>query len=227
MKKIAVIATLVAQLIFCGCASYRFDADIENNTVSTIRGRYRIDEIKFNVDMAENPHSKQTQLNSFAPPEVGAFMDEKDLREFAARRYPGVFDDTESATPLAIQIFANKAVTRYEWTVLFPYLLSLGVLPGGREVVSTANMKVYVGGRLVSTCMMDYASALKVTAFSPFGAIPFSKDIDRQYVNRDELILNFLAVDKTIRNLGEQTFCETFADGLVSCLVEYEGSSKE
>ena len=69
---------------------------------------------------------------------------------------------------------------------------------------------------------VSYEFDTKVSVFSPLGAIPCSKNIDRQYVECDVAALNVTVVQSKMRSMSEKIFLATFADGIVSCLAERE-----
>lgn len=221
------IVSLAAQVLVCGCASYRFDANIEGRNIASVKGRYRIEAIDFKVELNEIPFTGEKRPMPSSPPQVGWSLDEDKIRDFVKDRYPDVFSDDESAIPIKIKMSSDLIESRYSWTILCPYLISLGVLPGGGEDATPAKLKVYAGEDLMATKAISYEYDAKVSVFSPLGAIPFSKDIDRQYVQRDEVVLNIAAVQNKVRGMSEKIFLETFADGVVSCLVEGERQDRK
>ena len=218
-------SALSALLLLAGCHSYRVAGNVKNapGPSAKANGRYHLREIKFDVHIPNNPLYGGPMANPHVPVQVASQMDDTRIREFCEKKWPETFSSDESGTAIDVTVTGTSPKDSYGWTFFFPYFLSLGILPGGIDVESDARVNVKIDGLHLMSSEASYASDRKVTAFSPFGAIPFSRDCGYTHVETDEEAA-FPLNPKTLETMSETVFCKTFGDAVIKCLCEYERS---
>ena len=214
---------LSAMLLFAGCHSYRVAGSVKDasGAMAQVNGRYRLREIKFDVHIPNNPFYGGPMANPHVPVQVASQMDDTRIREFCEKKWPETFSSDESGTAIDVTVTGTSPKDSYGWTFFFPYFLSLGILPGGIDVESDARVNVKIDGLHLMSSEASYASDRKVTAFSPFGAIPFSRDYGYTHVETDEEVA-FPLNPKTLERMSETVFCATFGEAVLKCLHEHE-----
>ena len=225
MKLPVAAFVLSALLLLAGCHSFRVAGSVKNapGPSARVNGRYHLREIKFDVHIPNNPFYGGPMANPHVPVQVASQMDDTRIREFCEKKWPETFSSDESGTAIDVTVTGTSPKDSYGWTFFFPYFLSLGILPGGIDVESDARVNVKIDGLHLMSSEASYASDRKVTAFSPFGAIPFSRDYGYTHVETDEEVA-FPLNPKTLETMSETVFCKTFGDAVIKCLCEYERS---
>ena len=218
-------SVLTASLLFAGCHSYRVAGSVKDSSGSAaqVKGRYCLREIKFDVPIPQHPLYGGPMANPQVPAQVASQMDDTRIREYCEKRWPNIFSANEDDTALDVTVTGKTPSNSYGWTFFFPYFLSLGILPGGIEVESDARVNVKIDGLHLVSGEARYTVDRKATAFSPFGAIPFSRDCEHSHVEVEEEV-SFPVSPKTLENMSETVFCATFGDAVIKCLHEHERS---
>ena len=221
-----VVAVLTA-FFFSGCGSYRMGAKVDGNrSMAGLQNRYRIGKITFSVPLKKNHVYGGEVADYNAPQQTGSMMDEDRIRDFCELRYPDVFVADDKGIPIDIAVESSSPNKEYEWSILFPYILSLGILPAWIETTSTAKISITVSGEQVSDSSVAYVSNSKVTCFSPIGIIPYSRDIDMDHVETAECALGFSNPKMEMRKTSEAVFLNSFCDGILISLSKYESSRR-
>ncbi len=216
---------LSAMLLFAGCHSYRVAGSVKDasGAVAQVNGRYRLREIKFDVPIPQHPFYGGPMANPHVPVQVASQMDDTRIREYCEKRWPNIFSTNEDDTALDVIVTGKTPSNSYGWTFFFPYFLSLGILPGGIEVESDARVNVKVDDRHLTSGEVHYTTDRKATAFTPFGAIPFSRECGHSHVEVEEEV-SFPFNPKKLEDMSETVFCATFGEAVLKCLHEHERS---
>ena len=210
-------------MAFSGCHSYRVAGSGSDSHAPSqqVKGRYCLRTIKFDVDVPRHLIYGGPMANPHVPVQVASQMDDTRIKEFCEKRFSDVFTSDDSAVALDVIVTSRSPRDSYSWTFFFPYFLTLGILPGGIDVESDARFNVKIGNRNLISREASYAVDRKVSCFTPFGAIPFSRNSAYAYVETDEEV-SFPLSPKTLEAMCESVFCKTFADTIVECLREHE-----
>lgn len=217
-----VLAVLIA-ISISGCASYRMGAKIDGGRPSTgLQNRYRIGKITFAVPLAKNPVYGGEMVDYDSPPQAGAMMDEDRIRDFCESRHPDIFVAGDKGIPIDVAVESSSPNKEHLWSIIFPYMLSLGILPAWCETTSTAKISINVSGRQEADSSATYVSNDKVTCFSPLGIISYSRDINMDHVETAECALGLSDPKRAMREISEAVFLNSFCDGILTSLSKYE-----
>ena len=221
--KLLVMPIVMLFVAVSGCASYRIAGGIHDcpSVRNSLKKTYRIETIAFDVPLERNLIYGGSSAHPYSPPQHGANMDEDRIKHYIEDRFPAVFD-AKQGTPISITLSAPRPETSGAWSILFPYLMSLGVLPCWMETETYARVTVSVSGKPEASCAVDYKGKCKASCFSPLGAIPYSKDCGMDVVETDEVVLNVSSVNGVLKQLNEKVFLRTLAAAVEKCLSEYE-----
>jgi len=219
------IVVVLTAIFLSGCASYRIASKGDGRRCQTgLQNRYRIGKITFSVQLEKNPVYGGEVLDYSVPMQTGSMMDEDRIRDFCELRYPDIFVVGDKGIPIDVTIESSAPDRGYAWSILFPYLVSLGVMPAWFETSSNAKISITVSGKQVADSSVAYVSNAKVTCFSPIGIISYSRDINMDHVETAECALVISDVKRKLRKISEAVFLNSFCDGILISLSEYERS---
>ena len=224
--------TLVLLLAVCGCMSYRFASEYEGvRNRSAVNGRYRIAHITFQTPIGLGDYGKKVNANNpfavpdpWSIPQVASRMPAAELQRMIEAKYPAVFGNDAAAMPIDICISTGEEYKEYQWTILFPYLVSLGTLPVFLRTVSDCQVEVRPVASMGfhSSQSMRFVSDGKMTVFSPFGLIPYDRHVSALEQHQGNGIMSAPHLDETTRRYMVETFADSIATVVVAQLAEQE-----
>ena len=225
MNRFAIV--VLTAISISGCASYRMGAKTDGNRSATgLQNRYRIGKITFAVSLVKNPVHGGEVVDYDSPPQTGSMMDEDRIRDFCESRHPDIFTAGDKGIPIDVAVESSSPNKEHLWSIIFPYMLSLGILPAWCETTSTAKISITVSGRQEASSFVTYISNDKVTCFSPLGIISYSRDINMDHVETAECVLGLSDPKRAMREISEAVFLDSFCDGILTSLSKYERSRR-
>ena len=232
MKRILGAFVLVA---VCGCTSYRFTGSVDGASMANevqAKRKYRICKLSFDVKRGLNQQIRDSQGDSpfampdpWSLPQVASASREAYLIEMIHAARPEIFSVALTAIPLEIKVQGGRENKDYGWSILCPYLITLGIAPAFLETRSECNAEVKIvdGQILDSVVGLSFCSNMRMTAFSPFGLIEYE---DRMSGVQSQAVGSGVAAwphgnDEVLKQL-QRVFSETLADAIVRAIVRHE-----
>jgi hypothetical protein len=208
---------LLLALLSAGCASWRFDGQVDNcdtsNRELVVEKKYTI--ASLNMKIANNEYYSL----AFGKMPIGRL----DL----CHRRPDVFSliaKPESAK-VTISVFDEKEEYSKTWTILVPYAASLCVLPAYLDCEDIYDVKIELespGEKRVARFKMRIDTASKFTGYSPIGLIAYQQRDNRvSHRSGKEVGLTAILDDQAKRDRRD-VFVETLAHGVVAALKRLE-----
>ena len=207
-----------------GCTSYRFAAIGENNDYVP-KKKYRISTLTIHAPRGPKILQQLSGGNPFvAPdpwsiPQVASISNIEKLRLMVSKRHPSIFTQDESATPIDVNVYCTDERKELEWTILVPYVASLGVLPAFIRTMSTCEVSVHHAGaipKIQRNAAMRLQSDAKLTCFSPLGLIQFDRDVNATSQRLSSGIMTASHLDSNTLNDLLTVFSESVADAIVA-----------
>ena len=237
MKRILVAFVMVA---VCGCTSYRFTGSVDGasmaNGVKT-KGKYRICKLSFDVKRGLNQQIRDSQGDSpfampdpWSSPQVASASREACLIEMIHATHPDVFSSVSTAIPLEIKVQGGRENKDYGWSVLCPYLITLGIAPAFFETRSECNAEVrIVDGQMLDPAVgLSFCSNMRMTAFSPFGLIEYE---DRMSGVQSQAVGSGVAAwphgNAEVLKQLQKVFSSTLADAVLRAIIKHEAACKQ
>lgn len=232
--KIKQLFVCTAVLLSCGCSSYRFASESRPNGNIDVKGRYRIAHITISGEIGIDNNIKAIQKNNpfavidpWSIPQVAMRYPYEDLRQMVIKKYPNVFADNPALPPIDIIISCNNEYKERVWTILFPYLVSLGTLPAFYRTTSDCTVEIRPTSSMMSTSSRSvrFVSDGKLTVFTPFGLIPFDSMPSDQEQRLGSGVMSAPHLDETARRHLLEVFANTVADLAIEQIKEAESKA--
>ena len=231
MKIKRLFVCMVVLLLACGCISYRFASENRSWSSIDVKGKYRIahitvsGEIGFNdVDKAMKKNNLFATPDPWSMPQVAMRYSSETLRQMIIKKYPTVFVDDPAVPPIDIIISCNNEYKERLWTILFPYVISLGTLPAFQRTISDCAVEIRPAHSMVSTSSRSvrFVSDCKMTATSPFGLIPFDSMPNAQEQQLGSGLMAAPHLDETTKRHSLEVFVDTVANLAMEQIKESE-----
>ena len=217
MKSKSLWIVLILALLSAGCASWRFDGQIDNWNTSNqelgVAKKYTI--VSLNMKIGNNEYYSL------------AFGKRPMARLDLCRQRPDVFSlATEpNSANVTISVFDEKEEYSKMWTILVPYAISLCILPACLDCEDVYDVKVELddrGEKKVARFKMRLDTASKFTGCSPIGLIAYpQRDNRASHRSSEEVGLMQTLSDQAKRDRRE-VFVETLSHGVVVALKRLE-----
>lgn len=231
-KRIGILLITLAAMC-CGCMAYRFQGTAQgagSGAMTTPQGRYRIADFRMTV-----PRMSLTPFRSVDDPM--SMPDPWSIPQFSYKRkteliirdleqfIPSVFTADSRAEPIEVQLTASGDENWNGLTLIFPYLISLGIAPCWLGTSTRCDVTVtFARNRNLSRRFgLEYRSDRHLTAFSPFGLISYDS-VPATSFRTGSGVLVAPHTDERAGRDTQDVFCETLAKGIAACLAEMEQS---
>lgn len=192
------------------------------------RNKYRIANLIIHVPRGFNNYAKQTNvdnpfvaLDPWSIPQVASVYNMEKLRKMIEQRYPSIFVYDESATPIDVNVYCTNEEKELEWTILVPYIVSLGVLPCYQRTISKCEISVRNAGaypKLQKNSVTCFQTDLKLTCFSPLGLSQFDSSSVATVQKHNSGVMKAPHLDRNALNDLLMVFSEAVSDAVVAQL---------
>ena len=230
MKSLNVLLVVVSA--FCGCNSYRFAGTVDDSTANRntrTERKFRIANLQIDVRRGLNEEMrKQNERNPFvAPdpwsiPQIASISSEGKLINMIYRRFPGVFSSDATAKALDVKVSCLNENKDYAWSILCPYVITLGIAPAFMETQCECAVEVVGvdGEKFGSQMVVDFNSTFRMTCFSPFGLIGYERMPDATSQALGGGVFAAPHMDADVAEEAQKVFSETIANAVVSTLMQ-------
>lgn len=180
----AFLTTVFWMAILSGCSSYRAVGRYQSRSTvyQEASQKYRIRHLSFSVRKGINTMLRE--MNETFPyispdpwslPQHASLLDEEKLKTAIQTAKPAVFITDKSATPVDIKFICQQEFSDLGWTILCPYLVTLGVFPAWTRRVSFCEMIVTVDEQRQSKIQLEFTTDGKMSVLSPLGLVHFDE----------------------------------------------------
>ena len=202
-------------LIFTGCCSWKFEGQVDNRSHASGEATVRRKYVLKSFDVKIGTHEYNQLAFGKTPPTV------VDLCRCRPDVFESLGEDRDYGT-LNISVYNEKEEYSKFWTILFPYMVSFGILPAGLDCEDLYSVKVVMtdkdGHSGTVRFKMQIDTASKFTFILPIGLIPFEKSPDCATFRANETLgLTQTLCDQARRDRRE-VFLETVAYGAVAAV---------
>lgn len=218
MKPKSLWTVLILALLSAGCASWRFDGQVDNwntsNQELVVVKKYTI--ASLNMKIGNNEYYSL------------AFGKRPMARLDLCRQRPDVFSlvtEPDSAN-VTISVFDEKEEYSNVWTIFVPYAVSLCILPAWLDCEDVYDVKVELedrGERRATRFKMRLDTASKFTGYSPIGLIAYPQRDNRVSHRSNEDVGLMQTLGDQAKRDRREVFVETLAHGVVVALKRLEG----
>lgn len=228
MKTVASCLIITAAFFHSGCTSYRFQGNVaqaigaSNPTIQ----KYRVENI---INRSDNGPLSMGQ-GAFAMPDpwsipaVSKRLEESAVCNDVMNRNPSMFSRSSESTPLEVEIRTRNESKGGAWSILFPYLLTLGVFPAWTYTPSQCEIIVtsLTDRNKRQSCVVDFRSDMKLTVFSPIGLISYDYAPGAVSCRTGSGIMEAPHLGKECLANLQAVYTETLAAGIATCVHEIE-----
>ncbi|MBR4171440.1 MAG: SHOCT domain-containing protein [Kiritimatiellae bacterium] len=227
-KRIGILLILLVT-VCCGCSSYRFQGTVHDPAFVTgarPQGKYRI--AKFKMTVPKMSGSFRHVDDPFAAPDPWSIPQVSykkkteliicDLEQFI----PSMFSSDNRAEPVEIQITSAGDEKSNMFSIIVPYLISLGIFPGWMGTSTRCDVIVTLARdrNLSRKFSIEYRSDMKLS-FSPIGLIPYNPVPAPSFRTGVGIMAAPHINERSCRD-SQDVFCETLAMGIAACLTDME-----
>ena len=159
-------------------------------------------------------------------PAVSKRLEESDICNDVMNRNPSIFNRSPESTPLEVEIRSRNESKGGAWSILFPYLLTLGVFPAWTYTPSQCEITVtsIADRNKRQSCLVDFRSDSSLTVFSPIGLISYDYVPGAVSCRTGSGIMKAPHLDKECLANLQAVYTETLAAGIATCVHEIERS---
>jgi len=215
------VAWAVILLCGMGCTSYRVCGHAGSATTTNpgLRRTYRLQRIDVR-NVSSNPMVVWTAEFAFAKTPISAY------ERLVTRSRPDVFAERPDSVPISVEVSLRNSEGSLGWTILVPYLVTLGIFPAQVQYDDTCDVTV----RRLDVPYFTPAATFKfqhrvmVTAFSPIGLGGFEPDPTVTAERSGNGIMAQPEINMTVRNNIAEALAETMAATIVESLRQMEAA---
>ena len=214
---------MVALLFGTGCTSYKVcgHAHASGGTSTNLKRTYRLQQINVR-NVSTMPAIIWTTEFAFAKTPASAY------ERLVTRSRSDVFAERPDSIPIAVDVSLRNSEGSRGWTILVPYLVTLGIFPAQIQYDDTCDVTV----RRLDTAIFapgasfTFQHRMMVTAFSPIGLGGFEPDPTATAERSGNGIMAQPEINMTVRNNIAEALAETMAATIVDQLRQMEAAER-
>lgn len=220
--------------VVCGCTSYRFSGLASQGTSArnvATKNHYCISHLQLSVirglnevvrrQQAENPYAAP---DPWSIPQTASLSREEVLLPVVQSAYPSVFF-SDGQERIEVVVSSSVETTDGMWSVLCPYLITLGIAPMYQTVHSECAVEVKrnADNSLIGKSTIRFDTNMRMSATSPLGAmIGYDREGGVQSQETGSGVACWPHSDIEVARKVQKVFAETVADAIVSILMRAE-----
>ncbi len=223
---VAALQTAVVVVLLCsaGCSSYRVCgyAPGRGGTNEITKQTYRLQRI-----VVRNVSSMPTIVwtTEFALAKTPTSTYER----LVTQKLPNVFSDERTSIPIEVEVSIRSSTGSLGWTILVPYLVTLGIFPAQIQYDDVCGVVVR---RLDSSVVsaeqtFNFQHKTMVTAFSPIGLGGFEPDSAATSERSGNGIMAQPEINMDVRNNIAEALAETIAATIATALQQLEAAEQK
>lgn len=148
-----------------------------------------------------------------------------EFERLIVHNHPGIFDERVESVPVEIEISLRGSSSSMGWTILVPYLITLGICPAYMQyddvcAVTVRRLDTQFASREKTFTFQQKA---KVTALSPIGLGGFDPDPTATSERQGNGVFATPELSMEVRGNVAEALAETIAATVVSQLRQMEG----
>ena len=213
-------SVLVGALLFStGCSSYRVCgyAPSRSGTNEITKRTYRLQRIVLR-NVSSMPTIVWTTEFALAKTPASAY------ERLVTQKLPNVFSDERTSIPIEAEVIIRSSTGSLGWTILVPYLVTLGILPAQMQYDDVCGVVVR---RLDSPVILAeqtfrFQHKTMVTALSPIGLGGFDPDSMATSERSGNGIMAQPEINMDVRNNIADALAETIAATIATALRHME-----
>ena len=215
------VAWTVVLLCGEGCNSYRVcgHADVSEEPMRNLNRTYRLQQITLR-NVSSMPVQLWTTEYALAKTPISAY------ERLVARSRPDVFAERPDSIPIVVEVSLRNSEGSLGWTILVPYLVTLGILPAQLQyddVCGVIVRRLDTGYSMPEETFM-FQQKTQLTAFSPFGLGGFGHDSTATAERSGSGVMATPDTNMNVRNNIAEALAETMAATIVESLRRMEAA---
>ena len=215
------VVGMVALSFGTGCTSYKVcgHAHASGATSTNLKRTYRLQRIDVR-NVSAMPAILWTTEFAFAKTPISAY------ERLVTRSRPEVFAERPDSVPISVEVSLLNSEGSLGWTILVPYLVTLGIFPAQIQYDDTCRVTVRRLDAPYSApdATFTFQHKMQVTAFSPIGLGGFEPDPTATAERSGNGILAQPEINMTVRNNIAEALAETMATTIVESLRQMEAA---
>lgn len=224
MAKVVSCFLGIVFLLFCGCTSYRLKGSVvhASNTIPSTEKKYRIEKFINKSDVGIYASGYDT--DPWSIPAVSKRFSETEMCSDLMSKNPKVFSCAADSIPLEVEIYSRSESKDGRWSIIFPYILTLGIFPAWIGTTSQSELKVtsLADRNIRTSCIIDFRSDIKLTVFSPIGLIAYDATPEATSYRTGSGLMTAPHVDAGTLWELRTVYTETLAVAICRCAQELE-----
>lgn len=232
--KVGCIVSLAFSVIACGCTSYRMvglaDTAPKDRLVATSK-QYRVAYLQFKISRGQNEYIKKmyddgqmfVAPNPWSLPQGASLADQDLLLSDIQKTYPMVFSE-DSENRLSVRIVDKGESVEGAWSILCPYLITLGILPAYQSVHSSCGVEVYRAdnGEIIGSSDISCESSMRLSVSPVAAMFGFDREGGVQSQTKGAGVMEAPHTEIPVAAKARQVFSEVVADAIVAVLLQTE-----
>lgn len=215
-------------LIFYGCTSYRFQGNVAQafGNMPMTEKKYRIEKIinKVNNGIYSSGQDAFSVPDPWSIPAVSKKLEETELCSDVMNANPSIFSRSSDSIPLEVEIRSRMESKDGRWSIIFPYILTLGIFPAWMGTASQCELTVtsLMDRNIRTSCIIDFRSDMKLTVFSPIGLVSYDTISGAASCQTGSGLMTAPHVDSGSLWHLRTVYAETLAVAIGRCVNELE-----